>query len=310
MLMRMPAQPPPSQSTSPAAVWIGNESGVETQLAVRGLELAAVEYHERDEGVPILALHGWLDSAASFERLAPLLAPHHVLAVDLPGHGRSSHKAAWETYHYVDWATLVFDIADARGWERFHLIGHSMGAGIACLAAGALPERIARLILLDGLGPLSDSEEAAPARVRRYIEQRANRPAPKRLADQAAAAERLRRAMPPLSADSARRLAHRSCRNVDTEVEWSNDARLRLPSVTRFTENQVRAFLTQITAPALVIRALEGYAFDERLMSARLACLRTHRYVESPGGHHVHLDAPERVAPHIVDWLDSQQQHT
>ena len=62
-------------------------------------------------GSPVLALHGWLDNSASFDRLAPLLPGLRLVALDLPGHGRSEHRAASAAYHFVDW---VADVLAAR----------------------------------------------------------------------------------------------------------------------------------------------------------------------------------------------------
>ena len=101
------------------------------------------------QGKPlIVALHGWLDNGASFLPLAPHLAECHLVCVDLPGHGHSDHKPT--PYVFVDWLDDLHQIAQAAGWQRFILIGHSLGALIASAYAGVFPEQIVRLILLEG----------------------------------------------------------------------------------------------------------------------------------------------------------------
>ena len=90
----------------------------------------------------VLALHGWLDNAASFVPLAAHLDGIELVAVDLPGHGRSAHLPPGADYSFAAAVNTVLDIADALGWERFSLLGHSMGAGIASLVAAACPQRI------------------------------------------------------------------------------------------------------------------------------------------------------------------------
>jgi pimeloyl-ACP methyl ester carboxylesterase len=73
---------------------------------------------------PLLAVHGWLDNSASFGSLAPLLASRfHVVAIDLPGHGRSAHRPAGGWYHYVEYLADIQAIAPALGWTRFSLLG-------------------------------------------------------------------------------------------------------------------------------------------------------------------------------------------
>src|SRR5690606_2312769 len=110
--------------------------------------LAGLAFGPRD-GRPVLALHGWLDNAATFVPLAPLLPELRIYALDLPGHGRSSHRPPGARYHYVDWVGDVIEAADALGLDRFALLGHSMGAGISILTAGTFPERVERLALIE-----------------------------------------------------------------------------------------------------------------------------------------------------------------
>ena len=106
---------------------------------------------------PLLALHGWLDNAGSYAYLAPILAQHwRVIALELPGHGHSGHLPAGASYHYLDYVSAVLTAIDALQLERYLLLGHSLGAGIASLVAAATPQRIDRLCLIEGLGPLGD----------------------------------------------------------------------------------------------------------------------------------------------------------
>ena len=75
----------------------------------------------------VLALHGWLDNAASFVPLAEHLHGIDLVAIDQPGHGRSAHLPPGTDYSFVGAMNAVLDVADALGWERFALLGHSMG---------------------------------------------------------------------------------------------------------------------------------------------------------------------------------------
>jgi pimeloyl-ACP methyl ester carboxylesterase len=105
---------------------------------------------------PMLALHGWLDNAASFAAIAPLLAEeHYVVAIDLRGHGRSSHLPPGAWYHYVDYFDDLRATLDHFGWARATLFGHSLGGTLASLYAAAYPERVDTLLLVEALGPLT-----------------------------------------------------------------------------------------------------------------------------------------------------------
>ena len=73
---------------------------------------------------PLLALHGWLDNAGSYARLAPLLATRfQLIALDLPGHGHADHVSVGAQYHYTDYVRTVLAAADALALDRYSLLG-------------------------------------------------------------------------------------------------------------------------------------------------------------------------------------------
>jgi pimeloyl-ACP methyl ester carboxylesterase len=271
-------------------------------VSIPGFELSA-ECCGPADATKVLALHGWLDNCASFARLAPLLSRCRVVAIDLPGHGHSPHRLPGQAYHYADGVAVVFDVAKALGWSRFSLLGHSMGAGIAVLAAGACPDRVERLVLLDGLGPLTSRDNEAPSNLEKHLRVRNQATDQKVYPTLLDAEQRLMQAMPPLSHDAARCLAARGTRAVPGGFVWRADPQLFHPSPTRFNEAQVRAFLRRVETPTLVVRALGGPSVDAGVMGERLGCLPTARLLEVEGGHHVHLDHPELVAPAVEDWF-------
>ena len=119
---------------------------------------------------PLLALHGWLDNAASFSLLAPLLKSHYLVALDLSGHGLTDHRSADASYQIWDDLPEIDIVTRALGWERFGVLGHSRGAVIATLLASAMPERVERLVLLDGLSPEPVSASQFPQQLRRALE--------------------------------------------------------------------------------------------------------------------------------------------
>jgi pimeloyl-ACP methyl ester carboxylesterase len=272
-------------------------------LELPHLTLAGREWGSNDSP-PLLALHGWLDNAASFDRLAPLLPNHHLLALDLAGHGRSQHRHPSVVHHFIDWAPEVMAVADTLGWTRFSLLGHSMGAGISTLVAGTFPERIHKLVLLEGAGPLAAEASRAPEQLASAIEDEARVAAtsPRIFPDLEAAIEaRLRDS--DLDTESATLLVKRGSEALDGGVRFTHDPRLKTRSRTRLTESQVLAFLSAITCPVLAVRALQGWPFPEEVVRARLERIQYLETAEIEGGHHVHLTHPERVAPAINRFL-------
>ncbi|MBX3471986.1 MAG: alpha/beta fold hydrolase [Planctomycetes bacterium] len=277
-------------------------------LQLPGLRVAALAWGPAD-GLPVLALHGWLDNAASFSALAPRLPGARVVAIDLPGHGLSDHRPPGASYDFLDWVVDVADVAGALGWERFALLGHSMGGAIAALTAGTLPDRVTHAVLLEGLGPSAVTEAEAPDRLARAIAARARPPrAPREQPDRATAVERLRQVVPGLGLEGARALVERGTREVESGVAWRSDPRLRGTSPFRIAEAHVRAFLARVAAPTLLVRARDGYPFDASLLTARAAAVPGLRLLTVDGGHHVHLDAPERVAPAVAAHLRGEPQ--
>ncbi|MCA9670948.1 MAG: alpha/beta hydrolase [Myxococcales bacterium] len=275
----------------------------EIEIEIEGLTVAARE-HGAADGAPVLALHGWLDNAASFETLAPLLpASLRVIALDLPGHGLSSHRHASAGVFFLDWVREVFAVADALSLERFSLLGHSMGAGIASLCAGTLPGRVVRMALVEGLGPMSAPADRAPEQLALHITGR--KPSSGRPYPTIAAAAEVRAAQPnaPLSPRSAELLVSRAMRQEAERWVWRHDRRLRTTSSARLTEEQVLAFLQRIEAPALLIQAKNGWPYPEDLFAKRVAAVPDLTVIERPGNHHLHLDTPESVAAEIGAFL-------
>lgn len=276
----------------------------ELRIDIPGLTLAAKAWGPA-EGPNVLALHGWLDNAATYDLLAPLLPGVRLVALELPGHGLSQHRAIDAVYHFSDWVPSVILAADALGWSRFSLMGHSMGAGIAALTAGTFPDRIDRLVLIEGLGPFTSEAHEMPERLASYVTEcqrlTAKQPTPHR--DRDALAERMCKVVAGLPLACARILVERGTQDVPGGVQWRYDRRLRGTSSLRLTEAQVLAFFSRIACPALLVLAAAGYPFDAAQMEARCAAIRTLTRVALPGGHHVHMEHPRRVAALLEPFL-------
>ncbi|MBS0432431.1 MAG: alpha/beta fold hydrolase [Proteobacteria bacterium] len=274
--------------------------------------LAGLEWGEPHRP-PVLALHGWLDNAAGFAAVAPLLAEcHRVIALDLPGHGRSAHlPSGVARYHATDYVDHVLNAADALRLDRFALLGHSLGAGVASLVAAAAPARVRKLALIEGLGPLADDGSNTLQRWRDSQAQRSvARRAPRVFAsiDEALAA---RVAVGDLLADEARALVMRGLRAVDGGWVWSSDARLRLPTPLRIEESQLRRLLAGIEAPTLLLLADPQTPYlPHAMMAARAACVRDIRVERVAGRHHLHLQHPREVAERLSRFLGSQPKGT
>ncbi len=256
----------------------------------------------------VLALHGWLDNVGSFSELAPLLQHVTFTAIDLPGHGQSPWRSPTGEYHYVDWIPVVWEVVEALAWDRLTLVGHSMGAGIAALFAGVFPERLERLVLLEGLGPFTTPHEQMLENMRRAIESRPVHFArdPRAMASVDEAIERKLSALPYLGT-KARALVERGTTAVDGGVAFSHDPRLTGRSMLRYTEEQVLTHLRAITAPTLLVWAQQGlqYPVGAGNSEARAAAIHNVEILRVDGDHHVHLTHPERVVTYLQAFLDA-----
>jgi len=276
---------------------------VELALQTPYLRLSARAWGPSD-GIPVLALHGWLDNAASFDALAPLLPELRLVALDLPGHGYSDHRPPGIHYHFVDYVPDVIAAADALGWERFGLLGHSLGGGIASFAAATLPERITAVAMIEGLGPPTSNPADGPPNLRKAIEKMQRLPhATPPLYPNLEAAIQARCEASDLSWSAAAILVDRSIRKVGAGYGWRTDARLRFVSPSYLSEAQILAYMERIEAPALLIRGADGYLVKRPYMQQRYARIARLTVETLAGGHHPHLENPVSCAYFLRHFL-------
>jgi pimeloyl-ACP methyl ester carboxylesterase len=222
--------------------------------------------------------------------------------LDLPGHGRSDHRPPGTWYHYVDYLGDVLAAADALGWQRFSLLGHSLGGAIASALAAACPERVDRLLLVEALGPLAGAADQALAQLQRALNQRGELDAKSlrvfATQEDAVRARALAGDLPPAT---ARILVARGIRAVPGGFVWSSDPRLTLASPQRFVEAQILALLAGIRAPTRLVLAQPAPVFlPAEVIDARIARVPAIEVVRLPGHHHLHLEEPGPVAAALL----------
>jgi pimeloyl-ACP methyl ester carboxylesterase len=277
----------------------------ELSLQVAGLRVAARAWGP-PEGARWLALHGWLDNSMSFDRLAPLLPGQRIIALDLPGHGLSDWRHADADYSLSSWVPAVFETADALGWQRFSLLGHSMGAAISVLAAGTVPDRIERLIAIEAAGPFSAPEGSAAELLAIAVADRYKRRALAVHDSPLAAAQRLSSAVPGLSQGAASLLVERGLREVPGGFSWRADPRLRHHPAMLYTEEQVHTFLRRIRSSTLFVFAEQGWGFPPGSVEARVQSVPDARLAKLPGRHHLHLDEAPAVASVVNGFIEGK----
>ncbi|SFF49083.1 Lysophospholipase, alpha-beta hydrolase superfamily [Fontimonas thermophila] len=276
-------------------------------VRIRGLR-----YHVRrwgDPAKPMLILgHGWLDVSATFHDLVqPLLERYQVLAPDWRGFGHTQwpRDGYWFPDYVADLDALLAHYAPA---SPVVLVGHSMGAQIMSLYAGLRPERVHRLVCLDGLFlPDTDAERAA-RRYREWLDRWPGAAATRFYPSFDALAQRIRVQHPQLTPERAHFIAR--CWGAEDgygRIRLLADPKHRLPSPVPYRAAESMAIWSRITAPTLFIDA--GAGSLSRLLSPeeqarRRACFAVHRAIRIDGaGHMLHFDAPHATGTAIAAFL-------
>ncbi len=281
----------------------------ELELDLGYITIAAKAWGNED-GLPVLALHGWLDNANSFDRLAPHLDGIHLVAVDTVGHGRSGHRPAGVYYHLIDHVSDMLAVVDVLGWEQFDLLGHSMGGVLSTLLAGSFPQRVRRLALIESLGPFTNKDADAPAQLGKAIRQMgalAGKSMPHYPTEEDAVQARLK-GFGTISEDAARKLVERGLVRDRDGYTWSTDPRLTLASSMRLTEDMVAAYLKAITIPTLLVLGDASYFPTYEQHKARMEHLIQLTVRSFSGGHHLHMEsAADEIGPLLRQFFHSEE---
>jgi pimeloyl-ACP methyl ester carboxylesterase len=282
----------PPAVTTPLA--LGCETARHRRLAVSGLRLHALEWGA--PGQPgVLLLHGGAAHAHWFDAVLPLLpGGFHVLALDQRGHGES----AWATppaYATEDFAADVLGVADAMGWPRVVLVGHSMGGHNALAATAWHPERVRGLAVVD-------ARPAIPPERLDQMRERGRR-GPRRHETLAAAAAAFRLLPPDTVADPGL-LAHLAGESfVERDQGWAT----RFDPACYGSRHPVDGWtlVRRIAAPTLVVRGEHSPVLPRDMAERLRDGIRDASLVEIPGAyHHVLLDRPREVAAVLGRFLD------
>jgi pimeloyl-ACP methyl ester carboxylesterase len=258
------------------------------------LKLHYVDWGNADRP-PLLLLHGGRDHCRSWDWVAmDLRRSFHIVAPDLRGHGDSAW-AIGSTYSMVDY---VLDVAALlKTLDRFPItiVAHSLGASVALQYAGIYPDRVAKLVAIEGLGPPPGLSKptSAPARMLQWVREMQalarRHPRPYGSLDEAVA--RMREANPHLDAEQAWHLTVNGViRHEDGTYSWKFDNFVRAVSPYLFNLEDAREIWSHITCPVLLVRGRESWAPDPEA-DGRAQAFRDARLMNVDGaGHWVHHD--------------------
>jgi len=272
----------------------------ESTVSSRGFALHYVEWGA-PTAPPVILLHGITGHARTWDTLAEALAPQwRVLALDQRGHG-DSDSAPDGDYSTGAMADDLAAFADALGYRRFTLLGLSMGGRVAMEFAGAHPDRLERLVIVD-IAP--EIHPPGMARIRTMI---AN--APETIESEEWAVETAMAANPRADVGELRhRIKHALKRTPDGALTWkyARDVREMMRRGTRRDPLELWERLTHITCPTLLVRGAESDVLSPELAQRVVAALSDGRLVEvAAAGHTVPGDRPAEFVDVVRRFLAS-----
>jgi pimeloyl-ACP methyl ester carboxylesterase len=278
---------------------------------VNGLKLFIHRFHDPNaapSGLTLLLVHGFMDSGATWDFVAEHLsrAGHDIIAPDLRGFGQSDPVGAGGYYHFPDYVADLSELCDTLAPRRLGIIAHSMGGTVATLLAGARPELVERLALLEGMGPVATSPDMAVDRMRVWLKDMREAPrSPRSLTSMQEAIERLVLHHPNVPREVIESRAQHLTRLDDQgRLIWAYDPLHRTTSPTPFNAETFKVFLARIECPTLVVSGGRAgwHPTDE---AQRIACLRSVTTFELPkAGHMMHWTAPEPLAACLAAFFN------
>jgi pimeloyl-ACP methyl ester carboxylesterase len=279
------------------------------------LQIRGLRYHLRHWsalGAPkMVLLHGWMDVSASFQFVVDALRRDwDVYAPDWRGYGLTDWGKS-DCYWFPDYIADLDVLGEILSPAvPINLVGHSLGGNVAALYAGIRPQRVARLVDLEGFGMPPTRPEQAPKRYARWLEELRDPPGLRPYESFAALAERLQQGNKRLSREKAEFLARHWGEELKEQgVVLRGDPAHKIVNPVLYRYEEVRACWREVTAPVLWVDAAESETPKRLNMNAdqlaeRRAAFRDLRYVSVPNaGHMLHHDQPEAVARLLEEFL-------
>jgi len=288
---------------------------MELAIDIEGLLIKAKTWGNPD-GKTVVAIHGWLDNANTFQKIAALLSSEiYLVAIDLAGHGLSGHRNSNTSYYLWDYALDVIKVIESLGLEKVSIIAHSMGTGIASIIAATMPNLIDKLVFIDGLGaPFVIDEHEMVSNFSTSVRQLnmakktklygfSSKETVQFSTKDEAIRDRMNSSIGNISYEATSCLIERALVTVDNGYRWRHDPRIVLPECYKMTESQAQSFISSISCDTLIILGKQGL-FSKGMFNQRLAKFKNAILHWVTGGHHLHLESMHpKVSSLINEFL-------
>ena len=252
------------------------------------------------KNISVVCTHGWLDNAHSFLPLAQQWSSRNgsLLALDWAGHGLSDHRPAGTHYHFIDYAYDLWSLIEQQNWNDIVLVGHSMGGFVSNIVASLCPARLKHLVLIEAFGLLVSDGEDAYAQLQNGFDSRQKLTASKwRDYTELNSAVEARSKTADFSRQLVEILVQRGCfRNAQGRWQWRADPRVKATSPYRLPGSTVEQILSAIETDITLFRGGQGYDKVQPAVKRWRHCVKSLAVETVDGGHHLHMQNPERVA--------------
>ncbi len=277
-------------------------------LAVRGLSFQLYRW-PGSEPPSIVLLHGWGDSGATWQFMVDHLPQRRtLLAFDARGFGRTQwvQDGYWFPDYLADLDALLERVSPDTPVD---LVGHSMGGNVAMLYAGIRPQRVRRLVSLEGFGLTRTTADMAPARYRQWLDELVQGIEFLTYDSFAQFAQVLGRRHPRISADRLDFICRSwGKKRADGRIELRADPRHKLVNPVLYQREQAQACWREIVAPLLLVagdRSEFARLVPEEFNEQQLATgFRSARVASIAGaGHMLQHEQPQAVAELVESFL-------
>lgn len=268
---------------------------------------------------PVLCLHGWQDNAGSFDKLIPLLPKHlSYLAIDIPGHGRSSWYPAGMNYQPFDYVNVINIIRKEYGWENVSLICHSMGSIVGFNYCGLYPDRVDLMVGIDALkSHIRNKERVAPVLQYCYDnlliadERNRNKTEPPAYSYDETV-QRLNEATNgSVTLETCKYILRRNLRKSEKYPEkyfFARDNRLKYSGFMHLPQEVSIEFAKRMEMPYLFIKASKSPYYEKKeyfdeMINVMKNSNKNFEWHFIEGTHHLHLTSPETISEILCNFI-------
>jgi pimeloyl-ACP methyl ester carboxylesterase len=276
-------------------------------VPIRGLRYRVHHWGDA-EGTPVVLLHGWADTGLTFQFLVDELPPGwRFIAPDWRGFGDTDR--AVEGYWFPDYVADLDALMDHYcPGAQVTLVAHSMGGNVATLYAGARPQRVSRIVNIEGFGLMPPPPTEAPARLRQWLDELRAPPQFRVYPSMEHLVRQVCQQHPRLPPARARYVARTwSNPQPDGSVVLKADPRHRIVNPILYRPLEYEACIGAAPAPVLLVVGAESWVYPRFIapeaIAARVAGYRRLRQaVIAEAGHMLHCERPRELADLIVDF--------